>query len=84
MAGEDCPRHGGVQRRSNRTTNTRAHSPQPLQPLSGFALIKLDQSALTWLCAVCRMELVLHAASLCVVGYPLLMRYSTLEGDGSS
>ena len=31
--------------------------------------------------AMCRMDLMLSTASLCVVGYPLLMRYTTLLGE---
>ena len=45
------------------------HDSPPPQPSAGTDL------------AVCRMDLMLSAASLCIVGYPLLMRYTTLEGE---
>ena len=43
VAGDDCPRRGGVQRRSTTTANTCTHFPPPLQRKISSALIKLEE-----------------------------------------
>ena len=41
----------------------------------------LSQPALSTELVVRRMDLMLSAASLCIVGYPFLLRQTTLEGE---